>query len=78
MYVYGMFCASSPTSPVMMEIVVISKMLVSFNHLLRLMAQNEFFKIYLLLKFWGFIVGIRCIGVILFGIYSDISCVRVA
>jgi len=40
---YGMFSASSPSFLLMMEMVVISEMLVSFNHLLRLMAQNEFF-----------------------------------
>jgi hypothetical protein len=40
---YGMFCVSSPTILLMMITVVISEMLVSFYHLLRLMAQNEFF-----------------------------------
>jgi hypothetical protein len=38
----GMFCASSLTILLMMEMVVIFEMLVSFNHFLRLMAQNEF------------------------------------
>ena len=75
---YGMFCALSPTILLMMEMVVISEILVSFYHLLRLMAQNEFLKFSRCSSFWIFIVGFCCIGVILFEIYSDISCVRVA
>lgn len=63
----------------MMEMVVISEMLVSFNHLLRLMEQNEFFFFHLVaVKFLDFIVSVCCIGVILFEICSNISCVRVA
>jgi hypothetical protein len=51
-----MFCASSPSSLLMMEMIVIPEMLVSFSHLLRLMAQNDFFLN---------LVAVKVIGVIL-------------